>query len=156
LPTTALFHMRPDLQADLTPGQLPEDSPVRPQFASAGIVLAPEATVAVVTPGQLWTITDFVPGSATARAAYRIRLTTRTTGNTSKQALYVFLNNVPTPAMPPGWSDFANALGKPPTGTKGPNNDLTKGTTIDGPPFPQLVAAAGVGAMSLNYRSEPA
>ena len=57
--------------ADLNPGQLPPtpDSPIRVQIAAQGLVLTPDATIAVVEPGVLWSISENMAAHPTPETA---------------------------------------------------------------------------------------
>ena len=57
---------------------------------------------------------------------------------------------VTAPSTHPGWSDFAHALAPPSDPYNSPS------LNGNGAPYPQLISNANPGAMSLNYRVEPA
>jgi hypothetical protein len=141
--------------ADLDQGKLPVPppqaigaAPFTELFPQFGIPLSKNATVAVVTKGEKWTITEAaneINGKASDGKAtkYIVRATFEanpTTGGKTIKQLLVY-----TPDISPGWADAKFALNAP-----GDNENAG-----NGPPFAQIVSQNQNGTYSLNYRNEP-
>jgi hypothetical protein len=150
VPKTYLFNMPTSLAADLDTGKLTDA--VRDQFQAAGIVLPlppktpkdPTVTVTVQTPGKNWTVTVNLIPDPKAPAETEVYPIINTTAGTNT-ALFVS-----APSTHPGWSDPDHAL----AASTDRNNSRTGNG--NGAPYPQLISNANPGAMSLNYRVEPA
>ena len=141
--------------ADLDQGKLPVPppqaigaAPFTELFPQFGIPLSKNATVAVVTKGEKWTITEAaneINGSFSGKPGtkYIVRALFEaqpaTGGKTIKNLL------VYTPDISPSWADGKFALNPP-----GDNENA-----VYGGPFAQIVSQNQFGTYSLNYRNEP-
>ncbi|MEN3371005.1 MAG: manganese oxidase [Verrucomicrobiota bacterium] len=141
--------------ADLDQSKLPVPppqaigaAPFTELFPQFGIPLSKKATVAVVTKGEKWTITEAaneINGSYSGKPGtkYIVRAlfeAQSTTGGKTIKNLLVY-----TPDISPGWADGKFALNPP-----GDNENA-----VYGGPFAQIVSQNQFGTYSLNYRNEP-